>query len=209
MGTIENQEKKKTKKSMLFYPKFVIIKLESFTALKTQREKTTTTTTTANKSKKRMRFQTFFILASIIFYSSCKIGEANLWFLSRLLIVDPNRICSKVNRLRSRQVYICKREPTIISQIINGSIESVRECHYQFADRKWNCPTKNKRSMRKLLGKDTRETGFVHAMTSAAIVHKIATGCAQGTIMDCYCDVKAKPYRTLHPNFFICRKLLQ
>ena len=74
-------------------------------------------------------------------------------FLSRLLIVDPNRICSKVNRLRSRQVYICKREPTIISQIINGSIESVRECHYQFADRKWNCPTKNKRSMRKLLGK--------------------------------------------------------
>lgn len=76
MGTIENQEKKKTKKSMLFYPKFVIIKLESFTALKTQREKTTTT---ANKSKKRMRFQTFFILASIIFYSSCKIGEANLW----------------------------------------------------------------------------------------------------------------------------------
>lgn len=47
---------------------------------------------------------------------------------------------------------------------------------------------------------DTRETGFVHAMTSAAIVHKIATGCAQGTIMDCYCDVKAKPYRTLHPN---------
>lgn len=69
------------------------------------------------------------------------------------MIVDPNRICSKVNRLRSRQVYICKREPTIISQIINGSIESVRECHYQFADRKWNCPTKNKRSMRKLLGK--------------------------------------------------------
>lgn len=69
------------------------------------------------------------------------------------MIVDPNRICSKVNRLRSRQVYICKREPTIISQIINGSIESVRECQYQFADRKWNCPTKNKRSMRKLLSK--------------------------------------------------------
>lgn len=69
------------------------------------------------------------------------------------MIVDPNRICSKVNRLRSRQVYICKREPTIISQIINGSFESVRECQYQFSDRKWNCPTKNKRSMRKLLSK--------------------------------------------------------
>lgn len=47
-------------------------------------------------------------------------------------------------------------------------------------------------------------------MTSAAIVHKIATGCAQGTIMDCYCDVKTKPYRTLHPNckLFFCIHLV-
>ncbi|UXI14978.1 Frizzled-8 [Sarcoptes scabiei] len=148
-----------------------------------------------------MRFQTLYILASMVLYVSCKIGEANLWFLSRLLIVDPNRVCSKVNRLRSRQVNICRREPMIISQIINGSMESVRECQYQFADRKWNCPTKNKRSMRKLLSKDTRETGFVHAMTSAAIVHKIATGCAQGSILDCYCDVKAKHFKTFHSNF--------
>lgn len=115
-------------------------------------------------------------------------------FLSRLLVVDPNRICSKVNRLRSKQVYICRREPLIVSQIINGSMESVRECQHQFSDRKWNCPSKNKRSMRKLLSKgkqcvcvtsaissspllstDTRETGFVHSMTSAAIVHKIAS----------------------------------
>lgn len=54
----------------------------------------------------------------------------------------------------------------------------------------------------------------MHAMTSAAIVHKIATGCAQGSILDCYCDVKAKHFKTFHSNcnsyfvelFFVLRK---
>ncbi|KAJ6216649.1 hypothetical protein RDWZM_007806 [Blomia tropicalis] len=147
-----------------------------------------------------MRPQTIYILITMIIYASCKIGEANLWFLSKLLIVDPNRICSKVNRLRTKQNNICKYEPSIIAQIINGSVDSVHECRHQFSDRKWNCPSKNKRSMRKLLSRDTRETGFVHSMTSAAIVHKIAAGCAQGTIMDCHCDVKLKRFKSFKPN---------
>lgn len=50
------------------------------------------------------------------------------------------------------------------------------------------------------LNLDTREAGFVHAMTSASIIHKIASGCAQGTILDCHCDVKTKHFKTFHSN---------
>ena len=34
---------------------------------------------------------------------------------------------------------------------------------------------------------DVRETGFVHALTAAAITHQVTSACAKGDIAECKC----------------------
>lgn len=38
-----------------------------------------------------------------------------------------------------------------------------------------------------VLSLDTRETGFVHAITAAGMTHSLAKACSQGTLLDCSC----------------------
>ncbi|XP_054168098.1 protein Wnt-6-like [Oppia nitens] len=95
--------------------------------------------------------------------------------MPRQLIVDPNRICIKVKRLRGKQPILCKNEPEIIKKIISGAKLGINECQNQFIDRKWNCTT-TRPHIRKILLRDSRETAFVHTITSAAILYEISKG---------------------------------
>ena len=61
--------------------------------------------------------------------------------MGKQLVVDPNRICTKVKRLRGKQPVLCKNEPEFIKKIISGAKLGIGECQHQFKDRKWNCTT--------------------------------------------------------------------
>ncbi|CAG2181360.1 unnamed protein product, partial [Oppiella nova] len=81
----------------------------------------------------------------------------------------------KVKRLRGKQAILCRNEPDFIRKIISGAKLGINECQNQFRDRKWNCTTASP-AIRKILLRDSRETAFVHAITSAAILYEITKG---------------------------------
>ncbi|KAK9687378.1 wnt family [Popillia japonica] len=84
--------------------------------------------------------------------------------------LDPNQICKKSRKLRGKMAEICKNETKLLQQISHGVQLGQRECQYQFRFRKWNC-TSSRRSMKKVLLRDTRETGFVNAITAAGVTY--------------------------------------
>ncbi|XP_023228802.1 protein Wnt-6 [Centruroides vittatus] len=108
------------------------------------------------------------------------------WTLGRQLVLDPSRICKKTRRLRGKQMAICQQEPVVIRHIGRGAQLGVRECQYQFRSRRWNC-SRIHRSMRKVLVRDTRETGYVNAITAAGVTHALTQACSQGLLLDCSC----------------------
>lgn len=113
------------------------------------------------------------------------------WAMGRqLLLVDPTRICRKTRRLRGKQVHICQKEPDVIRAIGRGAQIGIRECQYQFRNRRWNCSTE-RRSLRKVLTKDTRETGFLNAISAAGVSYGITQACSLGHLEDCSCDYTA------------------
>lgn len=111
---------------------------------------------------------------------------------SKQLVINPKTICHKVRRLRGKQNVICQKEPEIKKAIVQGAQMAIQECQYQFRNRRWNC-TRERRSMKKILMKDTRETGFVNAITSAGVSFSVTKACSLGSSISCYCDPTKLP----------------
>lgn len=109
------------------------------------------------------------------------------WAMGRHLVLDPSRICRKTRRLRGKQAHICRKEPEVVTAIGDGAKLGIQECQFQFRHRRWNCTTA-KRSLKKVLTRDTRETGFVNAVTAAGIIHAVTQACSYGKLLDCTCD---------------------
>uniref|UniRef100_A0A8D8QIN9 Protein Wnt n=1 Tax=Cacopsylla melanoneura TaxID=428564 RepID=A0A8D8QIN9_9HEMI len=101
-------------------------------------------------------------------------------------MMDPKIICKKTRRLKARLLEICKNEPTVLLEISKGIQLGTKECQYQFQNRRWNC-TLHKKSMKKVLQRDSRETGFVNAVISAGVSYNLAKACSRGTIPSCGC----------------------
>ena len=59
-----------------------------------------------------------------------------------------------------------------------------KECALQFSKRRWNCTTVRK-SMKKVLERDTREAAFVHAITTAGVTYAVAQACSLGLLLEC------------------------
>ncbi|XP_035218276.1 protein Wnt-6-like isoform X2 [Stegodyphus dumicola] len=119
--------------------------------------------------------------------------------MGRHLVLDPGRICRKARRLRGKQALICKNEPEVVTAIAEGSKKGIHECQYQFRFRRWNC-TQAKRSLKKVLSRDTRETGFVNAITAAGIIFSITQACSYGQLLDCSCERNTPPVPTSQPS---------
>ncbi|EDO26168.1 predicted protein, partial [Nematostella vectensis] len=79
--------------------------------------------------------------------------------------------------------------PGIVSKVLEGIASSVEECQNRFRNRKWNCTTQ-KRSLRKILQHDYRETAFVFAITSAGITFTVSKACSLGELQGCGCNAR-------------------
>ncbi|XP_018577106.1 protein Wnt-6, partial [Anoplophora glabripennis] len=107
------------------------------------------------------------------------------------LVMDPNQMCKRARRSRGKMADICNNKHGLLKQIANGIALGQNECQYQFRYRRWNC-TSSKRSIKKVMLRDTRETGFVNAIIAAGITFQVTRACTKGEQIGCSCDKRKK-----------------
>ncbi|XP_012540152.2 protein Wnt-6 [Monomorium pharaonis] len=111
----------------------------------------------------------------------------SFWTVGSQLVMDPMLVCKKTRRLKGKLADICRKEPSLLKEIAKGIQVGTRECQYQFRNRRWNCTTV-RRSLKKILLRDTRETGFVNAITAAGVTYAVTRACTMGDLVECSCD---------------------
>ncbi|XP_075852088.1 protein Wnt-8a [Microcebus murinus] len=78
---------------------------------------------------------------------------------------------------------------TYTSSVALGAQSGIEECKFQFAWERWNCPANALQlSTHNRLRSATRETSFIHAITSAGVMHTITKNCSMGDFENCGCD---------------------
>ncbi|XP_050482067.1 protein Wnt-6-like isoform X3 [Bombus huntii] len=113
--------------------------------------------------------------------------NASMGTVGNQVVMDPMLICKKTRRLKGKMADICRKEPSLLKEIARGVQVGTKECQYQFRNRRWNCTTM-RRSLRKILLRDTRETGFVNAITAAGVTYAVTRACTMGHLVECSCD---------------------
>ncbi|KAL7645149.1 UNVERIFIED_CONTAM: hypothetical protein RMT77_003527 [Armadillidium vulgare] len=98
--------------------------------------------------------------------------------------------------LRKKQRRLVRENQGAVLAVAQGIRNALHECQYQFKNRRWNCSVSNGENERKLYGKivslPCRETAFIYALNSAAIMHAVTRACTEGSIQTCSCDYKSK-----------------
>ncbi|XP_068596069.1 protein Wnt-2 [Brachionichthys hirsutus] len=99
-------------------------------------------------------------------------------------------MCDNIPGLVSRQRQLCRQHPTAMQAIGAGIQDWISECQHQFRTRRWNCNTtaRDHNLFGRLLLRDSREVAFVHAISSAGMVHSLARACSRGELESCSCD---------------------
>ncbi|XP_018611852.2 protein Wnt-8a-like [Scleropages formosus] len=70
-----------------------------------------------------------------------------------------------------------------------GAQGGIKECKYQFAWDRWNCPeTMLWASTQKKPQTATREMSFVHAISTAGVMYTLTRNCSLGDLDNCSCD---------------------
>ncbi|XP_034668326.1 proto-oncogene Wnt-3 isoform X1 [Drosophila subobscura] len=126
-----------------------------------------------------------FMVIAILIFAMPMTGFG--WAEGTNILLDPNLMCKKTRRLRGKLAEICRHDSALLKEIINGINLGFRECEFQFRNRRWNC-TVLRKSMRKILMRDSRETGFVNAITAAGVTYAVTKACTMGQLVECSCD---------------------
>ncbi|XP_068140272.1 protein Wnt-6 [Drosophila tropicalis] len=126
-----------------------------------------------------------FMVIAILIFAMPMTGFG--WAEGTNILLDPNLMCKKTRRLRGKLAEICRHDSALLKEIINGINLGFRECEFQFRNRRWNC-TVLRKSMRKILMRDSRETGFVNAITAAGVTYAVTKACTTGQLVECSCD---------------------
>ncbi|XP_073827630.1 wnt family member 1 wingless [Musca autumnalis] len=125
-----------------------------------------------------------------MWWGIAKVGEPNNIspISSGIMYVDP----AIHTTLRRKQRRLVRDNPGVLGALVKGANLAISECQHQFRNRRWNCSTRNflrgKNLFGKIVDRGCRETGFIYAITSAAVTHSIARACSEGSIESCTCD---------------------
>lgn len=105
------------------------------------------------------------------------------------------QLCAILPGNLAKQMKLCKlvaHSTNANEAVAMGTSRALAECRHQFKSDRWNCT--HLHGDHHLLTSElaqsvgNRESGFVHAITAAGIVHSIATACSVGNLSDCACD---------------------
>ncbi|XP_052016194.1 proto-oncogene Wnt-1 [Apodemus sylvaticus] len=104
------------------------------------------------------------------------------------LVLEPS-----LQLLSRKQRRLIRQNPGILHSVSGGLQSAVRECKWQFRNRRWNCPTTpGPHLFGKIVNRGCRETAFIFAITSAGVTHSVARSCSEGSIESCTCDYRRR-----------------
>ncbi|XP_064408885.1 protein Wnt-11-like [Latimeria chalumnae] len=98
--------------------------------------------------------------------------------------------CAKLEGLSPWQITFCLKSPEFMPLIAAAAREAIDVCQESFSDMRWNCSSmKLAPKLSAELQKGTKEAALVYALSSAALVHEVARGCAAGELRSCSCGL--------------------
>ncbi|XP_038627420.1 protein Wnt-8a [Tachyglossus aculeatus] len=95
---------------------------------------------------------------------------ASAWSVSNFLMTGP-------------KAYL-----TYTTSVALGAQSGIEECKFQFAWERWNCPENALQISTQSRLSATRETSFIHAISSAGVMYTITKNCSMGDFENCGCD---------------------
>ncbi|XP_064363427.1 protein Wnt-2 isoform X2 [Dromaius novaehollandiae] len=128
-------------------------------------------------------------LPLVLFWATPHV-TSSWWYMGA---VGSSRVmCDNVPGLVSRQRQLCRRHPEAMLSIGRGVAAWTAECQHQFRQHRWSCsaPERGHRLLGRVLLRSSRESAFVHAISSAGVVFAITRACSQGELKSCSCDPK-------------------
>ncbi|XP_077182833.1 protein Wnt-8a [Paroedura picta] len=116
-----------------------------------------------------MKRGTFIFFATVGICSV--IANTCAWSVSNFLMTGP-------------KAYL-----TYSTSVSIGAHSGIEECKHQFTWERWNCPESALQlSTHNRLRSATRETSFVHAISSAGVMYTLTRNCSMGDFENCGCD---------------------
>ncbi|XP_043911164.1 protein Wnt-9b [Protopterus annectens] len=91
----------------------------------------------------------------------------------------------EILKLSRKQKRLCRREPGLADVLKDSVHLGLVQCQYQFRNERWNCSLEGRTN---LLKRGFKETAFLYAISSAALMHSLAKACSSGRMERCTCD---------------------
>ncbi|XP_026476787.1 protein Wnt-1-like [Ctenocephalides felis] len=159
--------------------------------------------------KHRCRTNIYFVLNMVL--SLLHDTSANWWRLGRSEMFQNSisswnfiENCNSLKFLNEKQQDICLWNNKMLSIISLGAQLGIEECQHQFRNNRWNCSLAEEDHSIDYLSKErsnifghvldinSRESAYVHAITSASIAYAVTRACSKGELNECACDRKIR-----------------
>ncbi|XP_068442413.1 protein Wnt-5b isoform X2 [Clinocottus analis] len=134
--------------------------------------------------------------------SQLLVVDANSWWSLALTpiqrpemyIIGAQPLCSQLSGLSQGQRKLCQLYQDHMVYIGDGAKTGIKECQYQFSQRRWNCSTVDNTSVfGRVMQIGSRETAFTYAISAAGVVNAISRACREGELSTCGCSRAARP----------------
>ncbi|XP_016421824.1 protein Wnt-5a [Sinocyclocheilus rhinocerous] len=128
--------------------------------------------------------------------------EASSWWslamnpllIPEAYIIGGQPLCSQLAGLSKGQKKLCQLYQDHMQFIGEGAKTGIRECQYQFRNRRWNCSTVDNSSVfGRVMQIGSRETAFTYAISAAGVVNAVSRACREGELSSCGCSRAARP----------------
>ncbi|XP_009975930.1 PREDICTED: protein Wnt-5b-like [Tauraco erythrolophus] len=111
-----------------------------------------------------------------------------------MYIIGAQPVCSQLPGLSPGQRKLCQLYQEHMVFIGEGARSAIKECQYQFRQRRWNCSTVDNTSVfGRVMKIGSRETAFTYAVSAAGVVNAISRACREGELSSCGCSRTARP----------------